>query len=44
MIEAMNRFASAVDRLQTDGVQGKWIYQDFKTLAEKEESAINKTT
>ncbi|MDD4374834.1 MAG: phage tail tape measure protein [Bacteroidales bacterium] len=43
MIDAMNRFAAVVDRLQTDGVQGKWIYQDFKTMAEKEESAIAKT-
>lgn len=43
MIEAMNRFAAAVDRLQADGVQGKWIYQDFKTMAQKEESAIAKT-
>jgi TP901 family phage tail tape measure protein len=43
MIEAINQFVAAVDRLQADGVQGRWIYQDFKTMAEKEESAIAKT-
>jgi hypothetical protein len=39
----MNRFSDAVDRLQADGVQGKWIYQDFKTMQQKEQAAINKT-
>jgi len=40
---AMNRFADAVDKLQTEGVSGKWVYQEFKDMAAKEESAISKT-
>jgi TP901 family phage tail tape measure protein len=43
MVEASNRFADAVDKLQRDGVQGKWVYQDFKTMADKEQKAISKT-
>lgn len=43
MIDAMNRFAAVVDRLQDEGVQGKWVYQDFKDMSDKEESAIAKT-
>jgi TP901 family phage tail tape measure protein len=43
LVSAINRFVDAVDRLQQNGVEGKWVYQDFKTMAEKEQSAINKT-
>jgi hypothetical protein len=40
---AMNRFADAVEKLQAEGVSGKWVYQEFKDMVEKEESAIRKT-
>jgi hypothetical protein len=44
LISAINRFEDAVSRLQAEGIKGKWVYQDFKTIQRKEESAINKTT
>jgi TP901 family phage tail tape measure protein len=43
MMEVVKDLALVVDKLQRDGVQGKWVYQDFKTMADKETRAINKT-
>lgn len=43
LITAMNRFSESVDRLQRDGITGRWVYQDFKQMAEKEEKAIART-
>jgi hypothetical protein len=43
MITAMNRFSDAVDRLQRDGVTGKWVLHDFNRIKEKEDKAISDT-
>jgi TP901 family phage tail tape measure protein len=42
---ALNNFTKAVDKLQSEGIEAnaKWVYQDFKKLQQKEESAINDT-
>ncbi len=41
---AMDRFADAVEKLQRDGIKGKWVYQDFQDMAAKENNAINQTS
>jgi len=43
MIDAMNRFSDAAEKLMREGVSGKWVYQDFKIMADKETKAIAKT-
>ncbi|KAF0200638.1 MAG: hypothetical protein FD170_3387 [Bacteroidetes bacterium] len=45
LVTALNKFSQAVERLQADGIEAnaKWVYQDFKKLQQKEESAINDT-
>jgi len=35
MVDAMNRFADAVDRLEKNGVKGNWVYKDFTDFDEK---------
>ena len=43
MINAMKSFEKSMDKLQREGISGKWVYQDFKTMADKETKAISKT-
>jgi hypothetical protein len=43
MVEVVKDLALVVDKLQREGISGKWVYQDFKTMADKETKAISKT-
>ena len=43
MINAMKSFEKSMDKLQREGISGKWVYQGFKTMADKETKAISKT-
>lgn len=43
MIQAMNEFKMLVEDLKTNGIHGKWVYQDLKQIIEKEDAAIKHT-
>jgi TP901 family phage tail tape measure protein len=45
IIDAIDRFGIYVDKMQTIKIEaeGKWIYQDFKEMKEKEDRLIAKT-
>jgi TP901 family phage tail tape measure protein len=43
MNAAIARFDSIIIRLEENGIHGKWVYQDFKKMADKEANAIKRT-
>lgn len=43
MITAINRFAEAVDKLDKNGVKGKWVYNDFTNFADKVNETESRT-
>ena len=43
MLAAVARFEKVVQQLQEKGIEGRWVYQDFKKIATKESRAISKT-
>jgi len=43
MREAVEEFKKTVMDLAANGIEGKWVYQDFKKMADKETKAIKNT-
>jgi len=43
MVDAMNRFADAVERLEKNGIKGNWIYKDFIDFDDKVKETESRT-
>jgi TP901 family phage tail tape measure protein len=43
MIDAMNRFADAVDKLDKNGIKGNWVYKDFTDFDTKVKETESRT-